>query len=443
MTKTWQLVFFSLLTVVTAYRMPLRYRSDVTHTLYATIDRERSTDSPRTSIRADINDNPGSLNEVLGYFSKHGIGLTRIESRPSSKRSDEVQIFIDFEGKIGDSKVDEMIRELQNRHQTMILNDQEVDWFPRHISELDIIAHRTLDAGVDLESDHPGFKDSVYRQRRAELAEISKSYSFGDPLPRIEYTESEVGTWREIFRRLKSLQKQHACSEYLTAAEEMERVCGYSEDAIPQAEDISNYLYSRTGFQLRPVTGLLSSRDFLCGLAFRTFFSTQYIRHSSKPFYTPEPDVCHELLGHAPMFADPDFADLSQEIGLAALGASDETVDKLAHLYWHSVEFGLLKENNELKAYGAGLLSSFGELEWACSGAGDKKPFYVPWNPAKASATDYPVTEFQPLYFVAENLNDAKVRMRDYCHKLTRPFYARYDQNSQRIWVDRALKVQG
>jgi phenylalanine-4-hydroxylase len=194
---------------------------------------------------------------------------------------------------------------------------------------------------------------------------------------------------------------------------------------------------------MRPVAGLLSSRDFLNGLAFRVFFSTQYIRHHSEPLYTPEPDICHELLGHAPMFVDRDFADFSQEIGLASLGASDEDVQKLAHCYWHSVEFGLCREDGENKAYGAGLLSSFGELEYACSpehpGA-DQPPEIKDWDPAVAATQEFPITTYQPVYFLANSLGDAKQRMREYCEGLQRPFFALHNAQTDTVHIDRPVR---
>jgi phenylalanine-4-hydroxylase len=253
---------------------------------------------PRVSVLTEIDDTPGALHEILRYFWKYEINLTHIESRPTTKNNEGFNIYIDFHGHLGESKTDKLMRELRARCKNMlVLDEREVPWFPRHVSDLDRIATRTLDAGADLEADHPGFHDPVYRTRRTELASISNSFAYGDEIPHIQYTPEEISTWGTVYNKLKSLQDKYACPEYLKILPLMEKHCGYSENNIPQARDISNFLYAKTGFQLRPVAGLLSSRDFLNGLAFRTFFSTQYIRHHSKPLYTPEPDICHELLG--------------------------------------------------------------------------------------------------------------------------------------------------
>ena len=199
-----------------------------------------------------------------------------------------------------------------------------------------------------------------------------------------------------------------------------------------------------TGFRIRPVAGLLSARNFLYGLAFRTFFSTQYLRHHSRPLYTPEPDLVHELMGHAPMFADMAFADFSQEIGLAAIGATDEQILKLSRCYWFSVEFGLCLAEDGVtrKAYGAGLLSSFGELEYSMGlgkpkeEGGDGKPQVLDWDPFVAGETNYPITTYQPLYFVAKSFLHAQRSMREFSESFARAFNVRYNPYTQALEVD-------
>jgi phenylalanine-4-hydroxylase len=141
------------------------------------------------------------------------------------------------------------------------------------------------------------------------------------------------------------------------------------------------------------------------------------------------------------MFADPDFATFSQEVGLASLGATDEDISRLAHCYWHTVEFGLVRENGELKAYGAGVLSSFGEMQNACVDPDrNDAPQYLKWDPVVASKTSYPITTYQPTYFVADSLADAKDRLIEFSETLTKPFYARYNPLTSTVWVDRAVK---
>ncbi len=396
----------------------------------------------RLSLLVALEDRPGALETALHAFTAAGVNLTHIESRPA--RGASFDFFVDCEGDRNDPAVRQAIAALEPlAEKLLILDRQEVPWFPRHVSELDLLASHTLDAGAELTADHPGFKDADYRQSRARIDALARSYRHGAPLPEPDYSAEETSTWRTVYRRLRELHAAHACSAYEGVIAELEAEAGFGAETIPRFAVVSDFLQERTGFRLRPVSGLLGPREFLAGLAFRVFFATQYVRHHSRPLYTPEPDVCHELIGHAPMFADAAFADFSQEIGLASLGASDQDIERLARCYWYSVEFGLLLEGEALKAYGAGLLSSFGELEHAC-GVGEARglPEYLPWDPAEAADRPYAITEYQDAYFVAPSLQLAKRRMRSFCRDLPRPFYARYNDTTERIWVDRAVRRQ-
>jgi len=398
----------------------------------------------RVSLLIELADRPGALEGVLHHFSSHGVNLTHIESRPA--RGGRFDFYVDCEGRRGDAPVEAVIAALeQSALKLLVLDERRVPWFPRHVAELDRIADHTLQAGADLQADHPGFSDADYRARRAEIDALARDHAHGREIPLVEYTPREIATWGAVYRQVTELHRQYACAEYRQVFEVMTRECGYGPDSVPQVRMVSEFLRQRTGFRLRPVAGLLGSRDFLNGLAFRVFFSTQYLRHHSAPLYTPEPDLCHELIGHAPMFADAAFAELSQEIGLASLGASDQEIERLARCYWFSAEFGLLRERGRLKAYGAGLLSSFGELAYACAPdrpGGEARPELRPWDPAAAASQNFPITAYQPVYFVAQSLQDAKARMGEYCRTLARPFYARYNPATESIWVDRAIRRQ-
>merc|ERR1711974_398868 len=378
----------------------------------------------------------GALAESLKIFQKYKVNLLHIESR-SSTRLPGYEFMVELDQQKGE--VAGALEEIKNasRYCQIITsfykdNKDTVPWFPSKIQDLDRFANQILSYGSELDSDHPGFTDPVYRARRKEFADIAFNYKHGEPIPDPGYTAQEKKVWKEVYTNLTRLYKTHACYEHNHVFPLLEENCGYSPNEIPQLQVVSDFLRSVTGFTLHPVAGLLSSRDFLAGLAFRVFHSTQYIRHHSKPLYTPEPDVCHELLGHVPLFCDPSFAKFSQEIGLASIGASDDDITRLATCYWFTVEFGLCQEGDSVKAYGAGLLSSFGELEYCLT----DKPEIREFEPAVTGEQEYPITKYQPIYFVTESFEDAQRKMREFANTIPRSFVARYDPYTQRIHLD-------
>jgi phenylalanine-4-hydroxylase len=161
-----------------------------------TITYAENNDSDRVSLLTEISNSPGALHEVLKHFWKNDINLTHIESKPTKTNSEAFNVYIDFAGRVGEKKTDMLLEILASQCRNIVLLDlKEVPWFPRHISELDKVANKVLEAGSDLESDHPGFRDENYRNRRGQLANIARTFKFSDPLPYITYTDEENATW--------------------------------------------------------------------------------------------------------------------------------------------------------------------------------------------------------------------------------------------------------
>ncbi|XP_070686315.1 tryptophan 5-hydroxylase 1a [Pempheris klunzingeri] len=417
-------------------------------------EKKNTSEKGRATIIFSLKNEVGGLVKALKLFQESHVNLVHIESRKSKRRNSEFEIFVDCDS--NHEQLNEIIQ-LLRKHVNVVdmeppdnsclqeedcmnsklilsslLSDMyDVPWFPKKIADLDKCANRVLMYGSELDADHPGFKDNVYRKRRKYFADLAMAYKHGDPIPRIEFTEEEVKTWGVVYRELNKLYPTHACREYLKNLPLLSKYCEFREDNIPQLEDVSRFLRERTGFTIRPVAGYLSPRDFLAGLAFRVFHCTQYVRHSSEPLYTPEPDTCHELLGHVPLLAEPSFAQFSQEIGLASLGASDDSVQKLATCYFFTVEFGLCKQEGQLRAYGAGLLSSISELKHALSGNARIMPF----DPTVTSKQECIITTFQDVYFVSDSFEEAKVKMREFAKTIKRPFTVRYNPYTQSVDV--------
>jgi phenylalanine-4-hydroxylase len=247
---------------------------------------------------------------------------------------------------------------------------------------------------VQLSPDHPGFRDPAYRARRNRIAQLALSYRPGEEIPEAPYTPEEHQVWRAVWNALEPAHRAHACAEYRASV----RRLAFAPDRIPQLREVNEKVQAISGFRLEPVAGLVEPRVFLESLASGTFLCTQYIRHHSTPLYTPEPDVVHEIVGHAVTLASTRLAELNRLFGKAVKRTSSlEALNRLSRVYWFTIEFGVLRENGSLKAYGTGLLSSAGELE-AMHNA-ELRPLDL----EAASRHEYDPTHYQPVLFCADS----------------------------------------
>jgi phenylalanine-4-hydroxylase len=274
-----------------------------------------------------------------------------------------------------------------------------------------MVAARTGDTGtgqyavVQLDSDHPGFLDAEYRARRNRIAQLASEYRPGAAIPDAPYTPEEHEVWRLVREGLERPHRRHACAEYLECVRKLD----LPRERIPQLRELSERVQSVSGFRLEPVAGLVEPRVFLESLAGGVFLSTQYIRHHSTPFYTPEPDVVHELLGHAVTLASERLAELNRLVGEAVKRtASPEALDRLSRVYWFTIEFGVVREAGQIKAYGTGLLSSAGELEamWEAE--------LRPLDLEAASRQEYDPTRYQPVLFCADSFGAMYGALREF-----------------------------
>ena len=199
---------------------------------------------------------------------------------------------------------------------------------------------------------HPGFEDREYRKRRNYIAA-----NLAESCEDILYLESENATWKHIFTSLNKLYTSSACKPYRSSLGSL----NISSEAIPQFSQINKEL-AKYDFRVHPVEGLIGTRKFMEKLSEGTMLCTRYIRHHSKPNYTPEPDIVHEVMGHCVFFADQKYRELNRAFGRAAQRVDNVLLEKIAQLYWYTVEFGICTEDDEPKAWGAGLLSSVEEL---------------------------------------------------------------------------------
>ncbi|WP_372801810.1 phenylalanine 4-monooxygenase [Paracoccus seriniphilus] len=214
----------------------------------------------------------------------------------------------------------------------------------------------------------------------------------------ISYDAEEDAVWRDLIARQMPAVRQHMARPYLQGLDLLDM----PRDRVPQCPEISQKLGCLTGWRVEPVPALIGFGRFFGMLADRTFPAASFIRKRKHFDYIEEPDIFHEIFGHTPLLTDPAFAAFSQAIGEAGTRCDKADYSWLIRLYWFSIEFGLMREDGQLKALGSGLASSVTELPWSISDRPEHRAFDV----LDILRTPYRIDIHQPVYFVIDHLDD-------------------------------------
>ena len=233
------------------------------------------------------------------------------------------------------------------------------------------------------------------------------------------YTAEEHAVWDTLFTRQSDMLEGRVTSAFRRGLD----VLRLSRPGIPDFAELSQCLEVLTGWRVVAVPGLVPDQVFFEHLANRRFVAGRFIRRPDQLDYLQEPDVFHDLVGHVPLLADPAFADYMQAYGAGGLRAQQfGALEKLARLYWYTVEFGLIHEGGGLRLYGAGIVSSFGESKFALD---DPSPNRIAFDLERVMRTDYRIDDYQHSYFVIDSFEQLRRETADVDFA---PVYRRLEQ---------------
>ena len=253
------------------------------------------------------------------------------------------------------------------------------------------------------------------RPPRGDYSRASADYTCAQDYA--AYTEAEHDTYHRLYERQCALLPGRASRHFIDALPSLG-----AKDRIPRFEEVNERLFKATGWEIVGVSGLIPEVPFFSLLAQRKFPVTDWIRKPEEFEYIVEPDIFHDLFGHVPLLFNPVMADFIQAYGQGGLKAAElGACEMLSRLYWYTVEFGLIREDGGMRAYGAGILSSVGELEYSVN---SPQPQRLPLQLERAMRTLYKIDTYQQSYFVIDHMQ----QLLDMATTDFAPLYSRLQQ---------------
>lgn len=230
------------------------------------------------------------------------------------------------------------------------------------------------------------------------------------------YSADDHNTWKTLYNRQLETLKARVCEEYLEGLKTLHLVA----DTVPDFAQMNKHLRAATGWEVLAVPGLIASKPFFSMLANRQFPAGTFIRTPEQLDYLEEPDIFHDVFGHIPLLSNPAYANYMQEYGRAGLAALEHKGIKfLARLNWYTIEFGLIKNNGEVKAYGAGIMSSYGEAKYLFN---DPSANWLQFEIDRVLRTGYYIDDLQASYFTIDSFESL------FKQCIERPFIPLYEK---------------